>query len=646
MAGILASNLEEIGKKDARLKVKLGSCEGSPVALDKARSGALTFRYLEKNFHSAYDPEKESKVQADEILSKKPGPDSVILFGLGCGYLLKELIARGMDKVIVYEPSTDILRSVLSSIDLSKELSLSGVFVSDDMRACIGRVREADPFENILCYSTTPYKQAFPEELKDLMNRVSNAHITNKVGLKTDIDSRLSWLDNYFENLKHLPDSPPIDVLKGRFKGKPMVIVGAGPSLKKNAHLLKDIKGKALIVAAITAYKPLLKYGVIPDFVIASEKVDLPEYFTNGPEDRKTRLILAEVSHPGMFSREVKEKFVFFNPYISLSLEQSRHWGSDYFPEIGGSVTTAALDMGVMFGCSPIVFIGQDLCFGGDATHAPGGVYIAQNVRIDREKGEVVIEEDYVTLPEKVTSRFALQWLKGLDGKPVPSKFDWATFHQWFENYMVCLKKLKLPVEVINATEGGAYIEGMEHALLSDVIEKYIKEDIEIDETIEDSVRTRPKADIAALAGSFASMHKGLKETWTAADAIIKEIGDMRKSLSRSGFTGELQKHANRIKKLEDVLFSEAQNSPFIWEALTAHTYGLKEYLKDGEAQGDAQERFRKDMEVTFEAYKKITMMCKKFYPVTGAAVKALEGLEKAAKKERAAGQARPEITL
>jgi hypothetical protein len=133
-------------------------------------------------------------------------------------------------------------------------------------------------------------------------------------------------------------------------------------------------------------------------------------------------------------------------------------WGSSYMLSSGGSVTTAALDVGVMFGCDPIVFIGQDLCFGENGTHAPGGVYVAQDVRIDREKGTVTVEEDYVTLKEKARSCFNLQWLKGLNGKPVPSKFDWVTFHQWFESLSEYHRRK--PGKVINATEGGAYIEG------------------------------------------------------------------------------------------------------------------------------------------------------------------------------------------
>ncbi|MEK7772725.1 MAG: 6-hydroxymethylpterin diphosphokinase MptE-like protein, partial [Deltaproteobacteria bacterium] len=204
---------------------------------------------------------------------------------------------------------------------------------------------------------------------------------------------------------------------------------------------MKEFKGRALIMSAITAYLPLVRMGVIPDLVIAAEKIDLPEYFTYGPEDKKTRLVLAEVSHPAMFDRDVLGKFTFFNGYVTLSIAQAGLLGSSYFASTGGSVTTTALDMGIMFGCNPIIFVGQDLAFGEGGTHVGGGVYGAQNIKIDSVNGRVVTEEEYVTAPDSIKETHQLLWLKGLDGKPVPSKYDWVTFHQWFESYMAYLKK-------------------------------------------------------------------------------------------------------------------------------------------------------------------------------------------------------------
>ncbi|MBI1911702.1 MAG: motility associated factor glycosyltransferase family protein [Deltaproteobacteria bacterium] len=611
---ILERNCKALSLKNKELAERLLAFSTVPVHLEETRSGDWTFKIDDKYFHSRYDPIKEAKVQAEEILSRKS--DWVILFGLGCGYILRALACGKKDSAIVYEPSIEILRGVLEKIDLSDILSREKVYLFDSIASAIDIIRcGIDPMENLLCYSPAPYKVAFAQQLQDFNNRVNNAHMTNKVGLKTDIDSRLKWIENYFENLNYFPQYSPVDTLKDKFKGKPMIIAGAGPSLKKNAHLLKDLKGKAVIVAAITAYKPLLKYGVVPDFIIASEKVDLPEYFTYGEEDKNTRLILAEISHPGMFTREVKDKFIFFNPYINLSLEHGKHWGSNYFPAIGGSVTTAALDMGVMFGCSPIVFIGQDLCFGENETHAPGGVYIAQNVRIDKEKGEVIIEEDYVTLKDKARSRFNLQWLKGLNGGLVPSKFDWATFHQWFENYMVFLKKTGLPISVINATEGGAYIEGMEHITLKEAIARDFRGEFNIDEIMEEAVKSRQPVDYRALYDSFSRMLVSLKGIDKTAIRILKEVKEAKREFNKNGNTPILVKSVGRIGRMVESLLEEAQGASFLWETLIATTSELKEFHREEQA-CDSTERFGRELGSIEASYTRMDEMCRRFIPI------------------------------
>ncbi|MBW7956379.1 MAG: motility associated factor glycosyltransferase family protein [Deltaproteobacteria bacterium] len=621
--GLLEKNIEAIGKKDRALAERVTGWNGEFVKVEAAKSGEPTFRHMGRLFHSAYDPAKEAGAQAEELASKKA--HWVLIFGLGCGHLLKALVEKGQKKVVVYEPSPEILHGVLRQADLSDILALDDVFVHDDMQGVVAAVRSMDGFDDLLCYTTSPYKMSFPKEYLDFLNKVNNAQVSNKVNIRTDVDSREAWIRNYLANIPQILACTPVDALRDRLKGVPLVIAGAGPSLHKNAHLLREARGKAVIIAAITAYKPLLKYGVVPDFIIASEKVDLPEYFAYDENDRETRLILGEVSHPGMFTREVKEKYVFFSPFMTLGSEHAGFFGSDYFPASGGSVTTAALDIGVMLGCSPIVFIGQDLCFGESGTHAEGGVYVAQDVRIDEEKGEVVIEEDYVTLSEKARSAFKLMWLKGVGGKPVPSKFDWVTFHQWFENYLAVMKKKGIPLNVINATEGGAYIEGMEHVPLSQVLERYVKNEVSLDEIIDAARSSAKTADLKGLSLSLEAMQMKLKEAGRFADSILKEVSSVRKLLRDHLDPREIEAGVIRIKRLEERLFKSAESSPFIWEALMEYTYRLKERLRSGPDEGDPEKQIREELESMASSYGMISEVCGRYRPVLLATSQALK---------------------
>ena len=64
------------------------------------------------------------------------------------------------------------------------------------------------------------------------MNLILNEYLTGQRG----------FLSNFYLNLYYLPDSKKGNDLYGKFQGIPAIICGAGPSLQKNIHLLKELK--------------------------------------------------------------------------------------------------------------------------------------------------------------------------------------------------------------------------------------------------------------------------------------------------------------------------------------------------------------------------------------------------------------------
>jgi hypothetical protein len=624
---IFKKNLKALELKNPELAELLSSTDAAPVTPEMAKSGEPTFKYGGLYFHSRYDPWREVDIQLKEILAKKL--DWVSLFGLGYGYLLRRLVEEGHDKVVVYEPSLEILKGALGEIDLFEIISMKKVFICNDIDSVISVMRaNVLGDEDIMGYQPTPYRQLFSEELKLYTNKVRNAHITSRLGVSTDYISRLKWVENYFGNIKTFMKYPTVNTLMGRFKGVPLVIVGAGPSLKKNARLLRDIKGKALIIAAVTAYRPLLGYGVIPDIVICMEKVDMPEYFPDGESDQRIRLILGDVSHPNMGRKAVKGKFIYFNPYVALSVKQAPFWGSSYMPSVGGSVTTVALDMGIAFGCDPVIFIGQDLSFVDGKTHDDSTVYKKHSVEMGADGMVSITYKNYLglegTAQAEGTRNYTIQWIKGLSGEMVPSKYDWVSFHRWFEDYMGYLKENESPVKVINATEGGAFIEGMEHITLVEAIKRHVGDDRGIERILSDAERTRPSVDYDGLLGSFEEMLEGTMEIGKLSGYIVKEAGKVKKKFKKTGLGVDLVKNIDRIKKREKELFDKAEKVPFLWEALTAYTTKLKEYLK-AERDEKEEEQFALDIEATINIYKKVVEVVEKFRPILAEAIETVE---------------------
>jgi hypothetical protein len=92
--------------------------------------------------------------------------------------------------------------------------------------------------------------------------------------------------ENVTRNLGAYVETPSIHVLKDQYRGKPAIIVSAGPSLRKNKHHLRDASGKAVIIAVQTILQPLLEMGIEPQFVTSLDYHDIStRYYEKLPKD-------------------------------------------------------------------------------------------------------------------------------------------------------------------------------------------------------------------------------------------------------------------------------------------------------------------------------------------------------------------------
>jgi hypothetical protein len=624
MASIFEKNLEALANNNPELVEELRGAVVEDVPLERAKNGEFTLKYKGLYFHSRYDPGKEAELQLADIMERKA--DWVLLFGMGCGHLFTSLVRSRKEmeegaRVVVYEPSINILVGVLRSIDLSRFFKKDNVYLFTDVTSIEALMsRKIEGIEDILGYQTMPYKQVFSSELVDFLARIENARTISKVYIKTDIVSRLLWLENYFANIKNFLKYPDINSLVNKFKGIPLIVVGAGPSLEKNVHLLKGLKGKAIIVAAVSAFMPLIGHGVMPDFIVCGEKQDLPGHFTGNGEERDTRFILADICHPAMFDRETKGKYLFISAFMCMSIRHAKLWGTTYVPEVGGSVTTTALGLGVDFGCDPVIMIGQDLSFGKTGTHAGGAAYSDQSLDF-LDNGKVRLHERYANSEERVASEYKVLWLKGVNEERVASKFDWVTFHSWFEEYMDRHHAKGHATTIINATEGGAYIEGMEHKTLQEVIDTSITKTHPIEKIIEEAGKGRDGVDLEGLIVAYGEILASLCKISKMAVFIVKDAERLQKKFDRSGLTPEMASLVVNIQRNEKKLFDESSNVIFMWETVVEYTYELKEYLREDVEKGSL-DQIRNDLESIVTTYTKIGEAADRFIPIMERSVK------------------------
>ena len=235
--------------------------------------------------------------------------------------------------------------------------------------------------------------------------------------------SRL-WEENYKNNLPRISKASGVSKLADRFKGIPAVLVGAGPSLDKNVHLLPLVKGKAVIISCDAALKVLQRHSVMPDIVVNLDPQPTVLNFFEGVETRGLTLIAPTIASPKLCD-DWRGNLFFYNKHApdipALAQISARHAELGALTP-GGTVLSIAFDLAFKMGADPIAFIGQDLSYPERNAYAAGSHfdgYAAKEI-IDLPGDNIVEENDIFGRKLKTHKAMAVtkQW------------FDWA-FKTW-----------------------------------------------------------------------------------------------------------------------------------------------------------------------------------------------------------------------
>jgi hypothetical protein len=151
-------------------------------------------------------------------------------------------------------------------------------------------------------------------------------------------------------------------------------------------------------------------------------------------------------------------------------------WVRPYVGEWGGvtvgdSTSHTAFHLAERLGCDPIVLIGQDLAYTGGKTHAAG---VATRADSGSEAGQLMVP--------------------AFDGGEVATSQSLFTILKHFEAKIAASR-----AKVINATEGGARLEGAEPMRFSEALERHAPEAFDVRGPIEGALRRRPMVRVAAL---------------------------------------------------------------------------------------------------------------------------------------------------
>ena len=385
----------------------------------------------------------------------------IFFFGIGLGYQLAYFFQHMVDSLkvnsaIIVEKDLRIFKKALEAVDLSPYI------LSPDIKFYVGmelyeisadfdsKIREKNlstflkTFKFIVMPAGHLLHGKYYAELINAINDTCD-RILSIVG--NDPYDGLLGLQNTFTNISEILKNPGINMLYGKFRKRPGIVIATGPSLKKNMHLLKDLYDRALLISVDASLKVLMDEGIKPHLVASLERTPGIDNLVEGIKglddvyyttyDAVTPETLKAYNGPKIF---VHRNYAY---YDWMGIDKGKLL-------VGPSTANMAFKIAETLGCNPIILIGQDLSLGKDGyTHAQGAL---TNETMEKH-------------------RWPFFEIPGNDGNPVKTTQVWYDMLKFYEYDISNYKGT-----CINATEGGAKINGAKKMKLRDVIDPYCKE--------------------------------------------------------------------------------------------------------------------------------------------------------------------------
>lgn len=419
--------------------------------------------------NSAYNPTEAAKLWVEQFVKDKRVNDHSIflVLGLGDGRAIMELLARiPLNAVYVYEPCAEVfyqgLRSgIVQKLKESQRIMFFVEGISEETFVSMLRTQiDYANYRRVICTALPNYDTIFANEYKKMIT-IYNETIGYVKGVKnTELERAIESARNMYGLARDIIAQYSVEQLIGivgnhEMEGVPAILVAAGPSLDKNITYLKDVKGKAFIMAVDTALNTVLEHGILPDMTITIDSRKPLRLFEH-PKYANIPIVLAEQS------RREAVQLNQANHYYELSEESylgriitSKIKKKVFSLESGGSVANSALDFLVGMGFKTIILVGQDLAY-------PNGVAHTQNAYRGKEAMLDFSESKYLQVEDN-------------DGNLIWTEWNMNAYRKWIEQY-IC----RFPsVRFINATEGGARIHGTEIWTLKDAIETFCKSEFD-----------------------------------------------------------------------------------------------------------------------------------------------------------------------
>lgn len=566
--------------------------ESIDFGIELSKQGYYTSYLVKENkkkyIMSKYNPMETIQGVLDKIEYNRE--TTFIVIGYGFGYILEKLIGVIGEEVscLIIEPNREFLYKQLECRPNNKYEEYKNIKIIN------GKKEELDTYledkvdfkslYNMQFIIHHGYEEMYPCFIKNILLWIKEFRDTKIISQNTDKTLSKFFIKNIISNTSYIAKSNDIKQHKNKFKGVPAVIVSAGPSLDKNINLIQDFKG--LIFTGGRSLSAILEQGIKPDFLVSIDASDISYDTLKKNKVNDIPLITVLQVNPQIVASNKGPKYFLNMPDISQEFLGIK---LETLP-VSGSVATLCLSTAYYMGCNPIIFIGQDMAFTGEKLHA----------------GSCTIENE----PDAINKYAGTRMIKEYYGGKVLSRSDYIGFLRWFEAFI----KYYSDITYINATEGGAYIEGALHISFKEVINQYnpiqkvIIEHNQKPIFSEKEIKKCIKKELKKLKEDLVVVQEGYR----LSKALLNEYEQYKgKNVNK------IIKFNNQLQRVENNFINQEENKHFVGY-LFDHMY--KELIMYDEFKEKINESsFEKDMRIVkfnFEIYKRLVKAFKEMIQV------------------------------
>ncbi|MBI4976099.1 MAG: motility associated factor glycosyltransferase family protein [Spirochaetes bacterium] len=352
--------------------------------LSSSEAGLLTLSVNGRYLHSRRDPLREAETTLSSFY--EPKKNLVLFFGIGLGYQLltfardKELRVGKRDTskitLVIFEDDPVILSLALSTVDFSPLACFSVyAFCAADGNDAVGRVSQVIGPESVKGIAAVQLP-GLDRAAKTRATAVRDALLGWVEREYSDMLTRFHfesiWTRNIIMNARQLTRAADVTDFRNACSG-PAVIAAGGPTLSRSFDALREHREGYTLIAVDTAYAPLVKAGIIPDFVVAVD-AGFYNYLDFVFDTAPFPYLVAEVAAYPAILRLSRAKCIVF----SRASQDERSLYGPLMRAAGGplgtlacsnTVSSSAVDFAVHAGFETLVLAGHDLSYPDFETH-------------------------------------------------------------------------------------------------------------------------------------------------------------------------------------------------------------------------------------------------------------------------------------